>query len=224
MSIEVIIGDRVQLDEENDNHAYYLDGRPVPGCTSILQRCGYSDYSRVPEAVLEAKAEFGTRVHELTHFYDDNDLDLNDLIDYPEYARRVEGWGQFRNDWDFVPDTKWSEKPMVIIVNGMCFGVKPDCFGVGRFGHGGTSLLCTVEKKCTAQIERSAEIQTAAQALALKSLECPVPGRVICQLLDVPDSQGRYYRLRRCENRKDEGLFLACLLIDTDKRNAKIIK
>ena len=222
--IEVVTGDRVLLDEEGDHHDYYLDGRIVPGCTSILGRCGYSDYSMVRAEVLEAKAEFGTKVHEYTHFYDDDDLDLNDLIDFPEYARRVEGWAQFKVDWDFVPDTKWSEKPMVIIVNGMAFGVKPDCFGVGRFGPGGTSLLCTVEKKTTAVIERSAELQTAAQALALKSLECPTPGRIICQLLDEPDRQGKYYRLRRCENRKDEALFLACLMIDTDKRNFKIIK
>lgn len=222
--IEVIVGERVQLIETEDRHDYLLDGSSVPGCTSILARCGYSDYSMVKQDVLEAKAEFGTKVHELTHFYDDDDLDLNDLIDYPEYARRVEGWGQFRNDWDFVPDTKWSEKPMVIIVNGAPFGVKPDCFGVGRFGLGGTSLLCTVEKKCTAHIERSAEIQTAAQALALKNLDCPMPGRVICQLLDVPDKQGKYYRLKRCEDRKDEALFLACLLIDWDKRNHKLCK
>lgn len=221
--IEVIVGDRVQLIETEDRHDYLLDGRPIPGCTSILARAGYSDYDRVPKHILEAKAAFGTRVHDFTHMYDDDDLDLNDLIDFPEYARRVEGWGQFRNDWDFVPDTKWSEKPMAISVNGMIFGVKPDCFGVGRFGRGGTSLLCTVEKKTTAQIERSAEIQTAAQALALKTLECPAPGRVICQLLDEPDKQGKYYRLKRCEDRKDEAIFLACLMIDWDRRNHKLI-
>jgi hypothetical protein len=221
--IEVIVGDRVKLIETDVVHQYYLDDSPVPGCTSILQRCGYSDYSMVRADVLEAKAEFGSLVHSYTHMYDDDDLDLNDLIDYPEYARRVEGWAQFRNDWDFTPDTKWSEKPMVIVVHGQAFGVKPDCFGVGRFGFGGTSLLCTCEKKTTAQIERSAELQTAAQALALKSLDCPCPGRIICQLLDVPDKQGRYYRLKRCENRKDEALFLACLMIDIDKRNFKII-
>lgn len=221
--IEVIVGERVKLVETDVIHQYYLDNSPVPGCTSILSRCGYSDYASVPKHVLAAKAEFGSQVHAYTHYYDDDDLDMNDLIDFPEYARRVEGWAQFRNDWDFIPDTKWSEKPMVIIVNGSPFGVKPDCFGVGRFGLGGTSLLCTVEKKTTAQIERSAEIQTAAQALALKTLECPCPGRVIVQLLDESDKSGKYYRLRRCENRKDEAIFLACLLIDWDKRNNKLI-
>lgn len=221
--IQVIVGDRVKLIETEVLHEYYLDDRPVPGCTSILSRCGYSDYSMVPKGVLAAKSDFGSRVHDYTHMYDDDDLDLNDLIDYPEYARRVEGWGQFRNDWDFIPDVNFSEKPMVISVHGMTFGVKPDCFGVGRFGLGGTSLMCTVEKKTTAQIERSAEIQTAAQALALKSLACPTPGRIICQLSDEADKTGRYYRLRRCENKKDEAIFLACLMIDIDKRNYKVI-
>jgi len=216
MPIEVIRGERVQLIETEERHDYLLDGRPIPGCTSILQRAGYVDLSMVPAHVLQAKAEFGTKIHEFTHWYDEGDLDLNDLIGFPEYARRVEGWAQFREDWDFTPDLEWSEKPLAICVNGSTFGVKPDCFGVGRFGPGGTSLLSTVEKKCTAEIERSAELQTAAQALAIKSLTVPIPGRIVCQLLDERDRNGKYYR--------DEALFLACLAIDVDKRNHKIIK
>lgn len=224
MAIEVIVGDRVQLIETETRHDYLLDNSPIPGCTSILQRAGYVDLSMVPAAVLKAKSEFGTKIHEYTHFYDEDDLDMNDLIDFPEYSRRVEGWAQFREDWDFTPDPKWSEKPLAVVVNGMPFGVKPDCFGVGRFGVGGTSLLSTVEKKTTVEIERSAELQTAAQALALKSPEVPIPGRIVCQLLDEKDRNGKYYRIHRCENRRDESLFLACLAIDIDKRNSKIIK
>jgi hypothetical protein len=222
--IEVIRGHRVKLIETDNRHDYLLDGSPIPGCTSILQRSGYSDYSGIPQATLTAKAEFGSKIHELTHFYDDNDLDMNDLIDFPAYSRRVEGWAQFREDWEFTPDPTWSEQPIAIVVNGMTFGVKPDCFGVGRFGMGGTSLLSTVEKKTTVEIERSAELQTAAQALALKSPECPIPGRIVCQLLDEKDRTGKYYRIHQCENRRDESLWLACLAIDIDKRNSKVIK
>lgn len=224
MAIEVIRGSRVKLIETDDRHDYLLEGSPIPGCTSILQRSGYVDYSGIPEATLKAKAAFGSKIHELTHFYDDDDLDMTDLIDFPEYSRRVEGWAQFRQDWDFIPDRTWSEQPIAIVVNGMTFGVKPDCFGVGRFGPGGTSLLCTVEKKTTVEIERSAELQTAAQALALKSPECPIPGRIVCQLLDEAGRDGKFYRIHKCENRRDESLFLACLAIDIDKRNSKIIK
>lgn len=224
MPIEVIRGDRVKLIETEDRHDYQLDGKPIPGCTSILQRCGYVDLSMVPTSVLKAKAEFGVKVHEYTLFYDEDDLDMNDLIDFPEYGRRVEGWAQFREDWEFTPDPIWSEKPIVIVVSGMSFGVKPDRFGVGRFGQGGTSLRSTVEIKTTYDIERSAELQTAAQALAIKSPECPLPGRIVCQLLDEKDRNGKYYKIHRCENRRDESLWLACLAIDIDKRNSKIIK
>jgi hypothetical protein len=224
MPVEVIRGDRVSLIETDERHDYQLDGKPIPGCTSILQRCGYVDLSMVPAAVLKAKSEFGTKVHEYTRFYDEDDLDLAYLIDFPEYSRRVEGWAQFREDWEFIPERDWSEQPIAIVVNGMSFGVKPDCFGVGRFGACGTSLLSTVEKKTTYDIERSAELQTAAQALAIKSPECPIPGRIVCQLLDEKDRNGKYYRIHRCENRRDESLWLACLAIDIDKRNSKIIK
>ena len=224
MPIEVIRGSRVVLDESYGRHKYLLDGSPIPGCTSILQRCGYVDLSGIPVHVLKAKSEFGIKIHEYTHWYDDGDLDMADLIDFPEYGRRVEGWAQFREDWDFQPIKEWSEQPIAVCVNGMTFGVKPDCFGVGRFGVGGTSLLSTVEKKTTYSIERSAELQTAAQALALKGPECPMPGRIVCQLLDKPDRTGKLYKIHRCDNRRDEALWLACLAIDTDKRNAGVIK
>lgn len=224
MPIEVIRGERVQLIETEERHDYLLDGRPIPGCTSILQRAGYVDLSMVPAHVLQAKAEFGTKIHEFTHWYDEGDLDLNDLIGFPEYARRVEGWAQFREDWDFTPDLEWSEKPLAICVNGMSFGLKPDCIGAGRFGHGGTSAMCVIEKKTTVNIERAAELQTAAQALIIKSPDNPIPPRIICQLLDGPNRLGKFYNVKFCTNRADERLFLSCLSIDIDKRNSGVIQ
>lgn len=202
-------------------HEYRLAGRVIPGCTSILQRAGLSDLSMVPEHVLKAKSRLGSIIHEYTHFYDEDDFDIRDLDSFPQYQNRVRGWAQFRKDWQFEPSV--IEQAMAIRVNGMVFGVKPDRFGFGNFGPGGARIMTTVEIKCTAEIEPAHEIQTAGQALALKE-DCPIPGRVICQLLEEADAAKKFYRVHKCEDRHDEAVFMWALGLETYKRNKGIIR
>lgn len=218
MAIEVFT-EGVVLDEAS--HTYTLDGKRIPGCTSIIQGVGLSDFSQVPKYILEKKSALGTRVHNYTHWWDENDLDIEDLKLYPVYYNRLLGWTQFRQDWGFKPLV--TEVAMAIRVNGMTFGVTPDRFGVGNFGPEGVPLMSTVEIKNTVDMEPSHRVQTAAQALALKE-DAPIPGRIICQLLEEPDKSGRFYKIEKCEDPLDERIFLAALALETWKRNNKIIK
>lgn len=226
MPIEVF-SDGVDLEESATVHRYTLHGEEIPGCTSILARAGLSDLSKVRPEVLASASAMGTAMHAYTHFWDEDDLDLDDLIAYPAYANRMRGWIQFREDWEFKPFL--IERAMAIKVNGMTFGVKPDRFGFGNFGTPNPDddgrpnpVMSTVEIKCTADIEPHHQIQTAAQALALKG-DTPTPGRILCQLHDQADRTGKFYTIVKCEDRQDESVFLWALGLDTWKRNKRII-
>ena len=220
--IEVLTeADGVRLVETATEHQYYLNDKKIPGCTSIIQGCGISDLSGIPRFILDKKSALGNAVHEYTHWWDENDLDLNDLKPFPDYYNRTLGWTQFREDWNYKPHA--TEIVLAIRVNGMTFGVKPDSLGTGNFGTNGEPWLATVEKKCTVDIEPAHEIQTAAQALALKA-DCPIPARIIVQLLPEPDKLGKYYHMQECKEPSDERVFLSALAIETYKRNRKIIR
>lgn len=221
MPVELITAG-VVLTETPELHEYTLDGYRVPGLTSIIARAGVSNYDNVPQAVMKAASAMGTKIHQYTQWYDEGDLDLDELKPYPSYFNRVTGWVQFREDWQFKAQIR--ETPMVVKYNSMVYGMKPDCFGVGNFGAGGTPLESTVEIKCTAEIEPSAQLQTAGQALPLKSEENPLPGRVVCQLLDTANQQGKFYNIEFFKESTDERIFLAILALDYWKKNHGIIK
>lgn len=56
-------------------HEYRKDGLLVPGVTTVLNNVGLSDFSMVPEKVLQLAAERGTRVHKATELEDLGTLD-----------------------------------------------------------------------------------------------------------------------------------------------------
>lgn len=46
-----------------ETHTYLVDGVIVPSVTRIIRTVSGEDYSQVPPSVLDAKADYGTRVH-----------------------------------------------------------------------------------------------------------------------------------------------------------------
>lgn len=74
------------------SHTYQFQGRVVPGVTQILQPL--VDFSRVPPAVLEAKRDLGTRVHEACQFDDEDDLDEASVQD--DVRPYLQAWRKFR--------------------------------------------------------------------------------------------------------------------------------
>lgn len=84
-----------------DPHGYEIDGAPVPSVTEILEDLGLSDYSFVPEDDLDWAKDRGSAVHTATHFYDDGDLNDDDLDD--RVRPHVEAYKNFREDTGFEP-------------------------------------------------------------------------------------------------------------------------
>lgn len=86
---------------DDAKHEYFVDGRKVPGVTSILSPL--IDYSRVPAATLERARRMGQAVHLATELDDQDDLDYDTLS--PELLPYLHAWRRFRMECNFVPDT-----------------------------------------------------------------------------------------------------------------------
>ncbi len=193
--------------EGNPCHKYICDGVEIPGLSYILDCCGFLRYGKVNKDIMEAARERGDAAHFATRLYDeDNPVDLVDIAQWEQSAldepldswtrSRLQGWINFRSDFEFKPIL--IEKPMSHLLNGMLYGFTADRYGIGKLGN------MVVEIKCTADIEPSHAIQTAAQAEAFK-MEGVQLGRFVCQL-DVND-----YKPHEFKDRQDARIFAAIL-------------
>ena len=72
-------------------HRYSLDGRDLPGVTSLLTTL--YDFGSIPEWILDRKSQIGKDVHFACELVDDNDLDESSLT--PDVAPYVEGYQRF---------------------------------------------------------------------------------------------------------------------------------
>ena len=166
------------------NHWYYDErGVWVPSCTQILKLQGLSDFSGVDRDVLKAKADLGTRAHELTSQHDllNGDIDPSWVTD--DIAPRYEAYKMFLSQTGFMPDPQWTERPMIAECYGMKYGVTPDRFGMMN------RAKCIVELKNVEAKKASWAVQTASQELAiLKSRVVGAATRIAVML----HSDGKY--------------------------------
>ncbi|MGB8422232.1 hypothetical protein [Paraburkholderia sp.] len=82
-------------------HSYAVDGRKVPGVTSLL--APLVDYSMISREVMERAQQLGTAVHRMTELHDNDDLDEDSLSD--ELRPYLDGWKKFRAECQFEPIT-----------------------------------------------------------------------------------------------------------------------
>lgn len=219
MPIQVFRSPDVVLDDAEGRHEYTLNGSPLLGLTRMLESAGLHDLSFVEQMTLREAGQFGTDIHNYTQMWDENDLDLGDLAEFPLHDSCTRGWIDFRNDYNFTPTL--IEQPLAISVDGFTFGCKPDVFGFGDFGARGAYQFAVVEKKTTARFEPHFDIQTAAQAYAVKD-EHPLPHRIIVRLLKQPNAAGKRYVMKQCLSRSDDAVFRAILTVETWKFNNNI--
>lgn len=136
-------------------HKYLVDGIEWPSPTGLLREFGLTNDSYFKPI----HAERGRAVHLATQLWDEGDLDESSLD--ADVKAKLEGWKKFRQDTGFKPDMELREKPIVDRL--YLFGVTPDAPGmIGR-----ESVL--VELKSGQVDKKSAQIQMAAQQLALQS-------------------------------------------------------
>jgi len=87
--------------ERDADHKYTVDGKPIPGVTSVIANCGLSDFSMVKQEILELAQLRGTYVHATCQFFDEGDLVEDSLS--PTLRPYLEAWKKFRKDTGFKP-------------------------------------------------------------------------------------------------------------------------
>lgn len=75
------------------NHAYTLDGRKLPGVTTVLKPISSAHYAGVDPAVMEAAAVLGRAVHRMIELDVARDLDLETM--HPVLMPYHRGWRNF---------------------------------------------------------------------------------------------------------------------------------
>src|SRR4029077_16681761 len=89
------------LQFEAATHTYRLNGRIIPGVTSVLKNARILDYSFISSDVLEAASKRGTAVHLALQFLDEGTLDRS-TVD-PEHAGYIQAYERFFEESAFVP-------------------------------------------------------------------------------------------------------------------------
>lgn len=141
-------------------HRYYVDGRWVRSVTQVLKLV--TDYSAVPEFVLEYARVRGSNVHGWTELIDLGEATVSrDAIQAadgvgltPEHAEwgYVQAWQRFREESGFVPE----------VVEQLLYHPRHRyCGTVDRIGRI-NGRLTTLEIKTVAQLDNWVALQTAA--------------------------------------------------------------
>lgn len=210
---------------QEDGHIYTLNGNRVISLTQILDAAGLVNYDGIAPEVLANKAKFGTKVHTYCLWNDQGELDMNDLVPYPNYWNRVEGWRQFVEDFKFMPDLTWCEVPAACKVNGSTYALTVDRYGV--IGEGDNIANAVIELKTCADREYHHQIQTAGQAILFRqhseSMQMPLK-RYCVYLLDKKNQANRFYFCQPHDDRLDEKIFLSALMLTQTRINNKLLK
>lgn len=147
----------------DENHHYWLDGvQEVPGVTQILQAQGISDFSFVPEKILEVNANFGTAAHRTCAYWDKGTLDMKSLQENEKTRALIPylgQWQKFLKDYEVELYPGWIEK--VSYCQKWRFGFTPDRIGKIK----GKVILIDIK---TGVPNRATEIQTAAYKLGIE--------------------------------------------------------
>lgn len=205
-----------------EGHRYEMNGKRIISLTQILDAAGLVDYSGIDPQVLANKAKFGTKVHEYTLWNDQGELDMDDLKPYQNYWNRVEGWRQFVEDFKFQVDLAAAEKPCAVKVNGMMYAMTID-----RLGMMDGKQPAIVEIKTCADREFHHQIQTAAQAIPMNEFFKDKGGpckRGAVYLLDKQNQANRFYFYQPHDDRMDEKIFMAALILTQTRINNKLLK
>lgn len=179
-TLPILTGDDVCF--ERDAHAYIdTDGSRIMSITQAIKIAGLIDYSMVPPEVLAYAAWRGRMVHQATAIIDKGE-ELSDYEIPSECEAYIEAYQRFLREMRFIPDPNWIEQPMITTLFGRRVATTPDAVGTID------GIPTVVERKATAAKHPSWAIQTAGQALVLRSAGIQIRQRLAVQLLKT----GRY--------------------------------
>lgn len=194
---------QVAIEFDPDGHTYLVDGAPVPSVTQIISECGLSDFSMVPEHVLEYACALGTATHKAAELYEIGTLDES-TVDGP-VKPRLDSWIEALK---YLKDKGYEnpviEKPLYSPI-GFCG--TPD-----RMCYNGKELL-VVDIKTGAKV-KAAQIQTSGYGI-LGKVQVPSIRKIrrVCIYLKDDGFTPVWH-----ESPSDENIFRSCLNVYNFKK------
>jgi hypothetical protein len=141
----------------DENHIYRVDEIIVPGVSEILGNVGISDFSAVPEAILDRAINWGHAVHSTTELWDRQTLNLNKLD--PQLIPALELWKDFLKKYDLKLYPEWIEK--LSFNKKWRYGFTPD--RVAQYK--GYNILIDIK---TGIVTKATKVQTAAYRMGIE--------------------------------------------------------
>ena len=163
------------LDFNEENHAYTLDGRPVPSVTEIVGLITSRKYADTNAALLQQAQRHGTAVHELCEMLDCG-VEPEELDIEPELVGYVNAYLAFLRD--YRPEWEYIEKPVY------CLDY------AGRIDRVGTidGQTAIVDIKTTASMDRLSRIALLLQLFLYReafNFSVSAPGPAVKAMMGV---------------------------------------
>lgn len=100
---------------DTDNHVYTVEGEPWRSVTQVIRAVLGNPYAQVKEHVLEMGRRRGKRLHAERHYYDEGDLDWEEMREkFPEDIPYLESYVLWKEATDFKPDNKLNERIVLL--------------------------------------------------------------------------------------------------------------
>jgi hypothetical protein len=211
------------LTYDAEKHEYRIGGRRVPGVTTLLSLSGY--FPSQGHYTAESRRR-GTAVHRACYLLDEHCpeattvdealevLDLDErLIPY------MQGYLAWKRESGFIPQ----RHEFQVCSAKLNIASTPDLYGGFTTGSGiyGVVELKTW-KAAPPKCQRSAELQTAAQALMIEEhLGLPVERRVVVALTGNPDHPHRAYV---CDRPGDKNIVAFLAHVFWDRVNSRLLE
>lgn len=204
---ERIVVPGLQFDDAR--HLYTLDGKRVPGVTTILKPVSGAAYEGVDPAIMEAAAALGRAVHLLIELDCAGELDTDNLD--PELLPYYWGWREFLGKSGFQP--LMSEQKLASSEDG--YAGMLDLFGILN------GVYALIDAKRVAMVMKSTGPQTFGYAKLLRRRYTPltdlsVPLRRYALHLKKPTAPGKpapWALVPFNDDRVDALVFQSCLNI-----------
>lgn len=183
------------------SHTYRFGGVIVPGVTSLLD--SLHSFAGVDWDVLEAAKHRGSDVHAACHYYDEDDLDADELkVAQPNVWAYLGGWQKFLRDCQ----PNWSSIEVPVFHRTLRFAGTPD--RIGELTYKGKRVPgAVIDLKTSAASHPCWGIQTSAYANAA--------GRPTARRFSVQLRPDGTYRMLEWESPDDWPAFVSLLTLRT---------
>lgn len=179
----------------NKNHVYRYNGVIVPGVSGILEAGGFTDFSQVPDYILEPAKKFGKALHAACH------LDNIDMLDASTLSEPLKpylaSWRKFKIDY----------KAKIITSEFKVYSVKWNFAGTLDNVVKIEGELVLPDLKSSNTMQASTELQTAAYKIAWEEQE----GMKISKRWGVQLCADGLYKIHKYKNRTNERVFLGAV-------------